>query len=87
IDSKIYENARYSGGMDAEMGRGQIPMIVSTEKGVDILLKGVAAKKRIVTLPAYGHIFWWTYRLVPSLVAKTSSLLAMRMRKAMKTNK
>jgi NAD(P)-dependent dehydrogenase (short-subunit alcohol dehydrogenase family) len=84
IESGIYGSARYSGGLNEEIGRAQIPMIVPLEKGVNKLLKGVVAKKRVVTLPAYGYIMWFGYRISPNLGIKLSSALAARQRKAVK---
>lgn len=84
IDSRIFENARYSGGLDAEQGRRQIPLIVGLDQGVKVLLQGVAKKKRIVTLPAYGHVFWWSYRLTPGIYMASNRMALWRMRRAAK---
>lgn len=84
IESGIYESARFSGGLNAEIGRKQIPFMVPLEKGVDTLLKGVVKGKRVVTLPLYGYIFWFGYRATPVLGIKLSGFLARRQMKAIK---
>lgn len=81
IESNIYDAASYSGGMEAEKAKAQIPIMVKTEKGVETLLKGVAAGKRIVTLPAYGHLLWRSYRFTPGLAIAGSKLIGKRLRK------
>ncbi|MBI4898456.1 MAG: SDR family NAD(P)-dependent oxidoreductase [Actinobacteria bacterium] len=82
IESGIYGSARFSGGLNEQMGRDQIPLIVPLEKGVDKLLKGVVAKKRVVTLPFYAYVFWFGYRINPRSGIKISGLLARRQMKA-----
>lgn len=82
IESGIYDAARYSGGLNAEIGRQQIPLMVPLEKGVQKLLEGVVAKKRIVTLPAYAYVFWFGYRAFPRFGIMLSGLLARRQLKA-----
>ncbi|MFY9264747.1 MAG: SDR family NAD(P)-dependent oxidoreductase [Solirubrobacterales bacterium] len=87
IESGIYGAARYSGGLNEAIGRKQIPLIVPLDKGVAKLLKGVVAKKRIVTLPAYGYLMWWGYRFTPTIAIKVSGILAKRQMKAAKAAK
>lgn len=87
IETGVFGAARYSGGFTEEIGRAQIPMIVPLEKGVNKLLKGVARKKRIVTLPLYGHIFWGGYRLAPWFGVKLNSFLVKRQTKALEESK
>ncbi|MBI5309818.1 MAG: SDR family oxidoreductase [Actinobacteria bacterium] len=84
IESGIYDSARYSGGLNAEIGRKQIPLIVPLEEGVDKLLKGVVKEKRVVTLPLYGYLFWYGYRATPVAGIKLSGFLARRQMKAIK---
>lgn len=81
IDSGIYDASLSSGGVDGEVLKDQIPMMVKTETGVEKLLKGVAAGKRIVTLPAYAHVVWRAYRTVPSVSIATSRQAARRLEK------
>lgn len=82
IESGIYGAARFSGGLSEEIGRDQIPLIVPLEEGVDRLLKGVVAKKRVVTLPFYAYMFWYGYRMTPRVGIKLSGFLARRQMKA-----
>jgi NAD(P)-dependent dehydrogenase (short-subunit alcohol dehydrogenase family) len=81
IDSNIYESAISHGAADAEVLRDQIPQMVDTDKGVEKLLKGVAAGKRIVTLPLYAHLIWRSYRTVPSFSIATSRKVAAKLEK------
>jgi NAD(P)-dependent dehydrogenase (short-subunit alcohol dehydrogenase family) len=83
IETGIYESARYSGGLNEEIGRAQIPWMVPLEKGVRTLLKGVAANKHIVTLPLYGHIFWRGYRYMPASGVMLNNYLIKRQMKAL----
>ncbi len=79
IDSGIYEAALASGAMDGQTMREQIPIMVDTKKGVDKLLKGVAKGKRIVTLPAYAHFTWRSYRFTPAISIRVSRRIAKRL--------
>ncbi|MFY9487951.1 MAG: SDR family NAD(P)-dependent oxidoreductase [Solirubrobacterales bacterium] len=87
IESGIYGAARYSGGLSEEIGRKQIPLIVPLDKGVNKLLNGVVAKKRIVTLPAYAYVMWFGYRFAPAIGIKLSGILVKRQMKAVKASK
>lgn len=87
IESGIYDSARYSGGLNADLGRAQIPMIVPLEEGVDTLLRGVVKRKRVVTLPLYGHLFWRGYRFTPAIGLRVSGFFVKRQVKAMEKAK
>lgn len=87
IESGLCEATRFSGGLNEEIVRAQIPWIVPLEKGVDTLLKGVVANKHIVTLPLYGHVFWRGYRLMPASGTMLNSFLIKRQLKALKQSK
>jgi len=78
IDSAIYESSLLSGGISPESTRKDIPYMVSTEKGVDRLLKGVLAKKRVVVLPFYAHWLAYSYKLFPGTVVRINGLLGRR---------
>lgn len=87
IESQIYDNSLLSGDVAKQGARATIPVkFVTTEKGSEMLLKGVAANKAIVTLPFYGHLLWRSYRfnmpLHRRLSVFTSKLAIKRARKA-----
>lgn len=83
IESGIYGAARMSGGFTEDIGRAQIPHIVPLKKGVNKLLKGVVAKKRVVTLPLYGYAFWYGYRFSPRIGIRLSAKLAEKQRQSL----
>jgi NAD(P)-dependent dehydrogenase (short-subunit alcohol dehydrogenase family) len=84
IESGIYGAARTSGGIDEEMSRKSIPMMVPLDKGVATLLNGVVKKKYIVTLPFYAHFLLWNFKLFPRFSIWFSSKLAARQLKLAK---
>lgn len=86
IDSGIYDASLGSGGLDGGVFKAQIPIMVKTEKGVDKLLNGVIAGKRVVTLPAYAHFSWRSYRMAPSVTIATSRKVAKRVEREAKKN-
>ncbi len=76
IESGIYENARAT-GFDTKKAKDQIPGgVVPLNKGVETLLKGVAKRKRMVTLPWTSHLLILGYKLTPNISIKISGRLA-----------
>lgn len=78
VDSGILEAALNSGDINPQQMKEQIPVIVDTEKGVDLMLSGVAKGKRIVTLPAYAHVVWGSHRFTPWLSVRIGRRVAKR---------
>lgn len=76
IESGIYDAARTTSALDGKGMREQLPQIVPLDVGVRRLLQGVLRDKRVVTLPAYAHVLWWTYKLFPDLFLRISGGIA-----------
>jgi len=48
------------------------------DKLANLILDGVARNKAVIVAPWYARLFWWAYRLSPSLMEKTVGRKAMK---------
>lgn len=70
VESSLYENA-IKAHTTTEKIKSTIPFpIISTEKAVSYILRGIAHNKSVVVFPFYTRFAMWLERLFPNLLAK-----------------
>ena len=68
IDTGIFDAAIML-NVDKEKIMDNLPFkLMEVKKAAELILKGVARKKAIITFPFYAGLLWWLYRLHPALL-------------------
>ena len=68
IDTGIFDAAIML-NVDKEKIMDNLPFkLMEVKKAAELILKGVARNKAIITFPFYAGLLWWLYRLHPALL-------------------